>query len=203
MGASTTTIVSADLIGYGDDFFNDEYYLRVIHNDNSVGNAPEHESRFITDYATATGTFTCEAFSANVEANDEITIIPKWNIKDYTMTELQAQVTGGTEDVYIEQLDYKGCGILHMIVAGAGGGNLAGLRVTVDGTAELFKLTAGQTANWLRSVSTASGFFNEDLTDPDNAQTQLEFPFTNNLKIEVYGTGGNGITYKVFYSIPK
>lgn len=67
---STTAVVIAALAGYGDDFFNNQYYMQILHNDNSAGNAPEKEVRQITDYASATGTFTCSAFSAAIEAGD-------------------------------------------------------------------------------------------------------------------------------------
>ena len=32
MGASTTVIVSADFIGFGDDYFNNKYYMTIIKN---------------------------------------------------------------------------------------------------------------------------------------------------------------------------
>ena len=75
MTASTTTIVSDDLDGYGDDYFNNNWFLMVVKNANSIGAAPSGETREITDYVSATGTFTCTAFSANVEASDEIVLI--------------------------------------------------------------------------------------------------------------------------------
>jgi len=75
MGASATTIVAADLSGYGEDFFNTKYYMQVIVNANSHGAAPETQIRQITNYVTATGTFTVNAFGANVEASDKIAII--------------------------------------------------------------------------------------------------------------------------------
>ena len=75
MSGSTTVIVSADLAGYGDDYFNDGWRLQVVKNANSIGNAPTGETRDITDYVSATGTFTCDAFSANVEENDSILVV--------------------------------------------------------------------------------------------------------------------------------
>lgn len=75
MTQSTTTIPVADLAGYGNDYFNTKFYLQVIKNNNSVGNAPENEIRQITDYVSATGTFTTNAFSVNVQASDEIMIL--------------------------------------------------------------------------------------------------------------------------------
>lgn len=64
--ASTTEIAIAALAGYGDDFFNNKYYMQVLHNADSAGDAPEAQVRKITDYVSATGTFTVDAFSANV-----------------------------------------------------------------------------------------------------------------------------------------
>jgi len=75
MGASTTTVVCADLAGFGDDYFNTKFYMQIIKNTNSVGNAPESQVRQITNYVSATGTFTVTAFGANVEEGDSIFII--------------------------------------------------------------------------------------------------------------------------------
>jgi hypothetical protein len=75
MGASTTIIVCENLAGFGTGYFNGKYYIQVIKNNNAVGIAPECEYRKITDYVSATGTFTTKAFSANVEASDEIIVI--------------------------------------------------------------------------------------------------------------------------------
>lgn len=72
---STTEIACAGLAGYGDDFFNNQYYMQILHNANSAGNAPEKTTRQITDYVSATGTFTCTAFGAAVEASDIILIL--------------------------------------------------------------------------------------------------------------------------------
>jgi len=77
MTASRTTVVSHDLAGQEDDTFNNKYWMQVIHNTNSVGNAPEMEIVKISDYTSATGTFTLAGtgFSANVEEQDELLII--------------------------------------------------------------------------------------------------------------------------------
>ncbi len=69
MGASTTALTLTNLAGFPDDLFNGEFWIQIIHNANSVGNAPEGEYRRVTDYA-GTGAFTCDAFTVNVEAND-------------------------------------------------------------------------------------------------------------------------------------
>jgi len=75
MTASTTELVVPTLVGYGDDFFNNKFYIQILKNANSVGNAPEIQVRKITDYVSATGTFTVDAFGANVEASDEIVVL--------------------------------------------------------------------------------------------------------------------------------
>lgn len=75
MAASATTIVCADLAGAGDDFYNDKYYLQVVLNKNSVGAAPETQIRQITNYVSSTGTFTTNAFGANVETTDKVAVI--------------------------------------------------------------------------------------------------------------------------------
>ena len=75
MAASTTIVTCPNLAGMPDDIFNDDFYMEVIRNDDNVGFAPEHEIRLITDYVGATGQFTTNAFTANVEANDLVAVI--------------------------------------------------------------------------------------------------------------------------------
>lgn len=67
---SSTSVKLAALTGYGDDFFNNQFYMQVLHNVNSVAASPEPEVRLITDYVSSTGTFTCTAFGAAVETGD-------------------------------------------------------------------------------------------------------------------------------------
>ena len=74
MAGSTTTIVCPNLAGFPNDIFNEEFWMQVIHNNDAPGTAPEREWRRITDYVGATGTFTTDAFSANVEADDLVAI---------------------------------------------------------------------------------------------------------------------------------
>ena len=74
MTPSTTTIVSYDLKGFGDDFFNNDWVMIVLYNYNNHGVAPEREVVDINDYVSATGTFTTDAFTANVEADDEVMV---------------------------------------------------------------------------------------------------------------------------------
>ena len=70
--ASTTVVTIAHLAGFQDNTFNDEFYMQMLDAD---GVAPEGEMRLITDYVGATGDFTVNAFSANVEAGDIVGII--------------------------------------------------------------------------------------------------------------------------------
>jgi hypothetical protein len=75
MSGSTTAIVTDDLIGYGNDYFNNNYYMQVVKNYSSAGVAPQSEIRKISDYVSTSGTFTVDAFSGNAEAGDEIVIL--------------------------------------------------------------------------------------------------------------------------------
>src|SRR4030042_373221 len=70
--ASTTNVKCDTLKGYGEDFFNNVFYMQVVR---SGGAAPEPEVRKITNYVTATGTFTVDAFSDTVASGDLIYIL--------------------------------------------------------------------------------------------------------------------------------
>jgi len=70
---STTSVFSSGMIGYGDDYFNNGFYMVVVYTDD--GAAPVGEIRDITDYDSATGEFTCSAFSANVETGDGLAVL--------------------------------------------------------------------------------------------------------------------------------
>ena len=75
MGASTTTIVCDDLKGFGDDYFNTDWVMTVTLNDDAHGTSPEGNApRDVTDYESATGTFTVAAFADNVEEEDKIIV---------------------------------------------------------------------------------------------------------------------------------
>lgn len=71
---STTTHTIAGLAAFGDDFFNDNYYMYI---NRAGGAAPEDECQRITDYTSATGVFTTVAFTASVEAGDQVVILHK------------------------------------------------------------------------------------------------------------------------------
>lgn len=122
MAASTTVLTMSNLAGMPDDIFNDDFYAEIIRNSDNPGAAPEHEIQLVTNYVSATGAFTCNAFSANVEAGDFVAIIhhslvgPQLNlisslvraIFDIVNASLVTTETGGTltttgalQDLYI------------------------------------------------------------------------------------------------------
>jgi hypothetical protein len=74
MIASPTTIVTNNLVGLPDDIFNGQFWMQVLLNADAPGTAPEGEFRRIANFVSATQTFTTDAFSANVEANDLVCI---------------------------------------------------------------------------------------------------------------------------------
>jgi len=120
MGASTTIIVCAQLAGFGDDFFNTDYVLKVALNDNSHGASPEADAaRDITDYDTATGTFTTAAFNNNVEANDKIVVSKR---SFYALDQIALLAAPGTNS-----LAYR----LSQFVA-AGDGDFGGTALPAD-----------------------------------------------------------------------
>ncbi|MDO8619484.1 MAG: hypothetical protein Q7R49_06115, partial [Candidatus Daviesbacteria bacterium] len=71
-GASPTAVSSTDLVGFGDDFFNNQFYMQVIQ---AGGAVPEPKIRKITDYTSTTGAFVVDTFTDNVDVNDDILII--------------------------------------------------------------------------------------------------------------------------------
>lgn len=143
MSGSTTTIVCDDLAGYGDDVFNDKYWMKVIKNANSVGNAPEGDTaRQVTDYVSASGTFTVDAFTANVEENDIILLLheslPFPKSVEYTSGSGNWTVPTGVEFVDVLIVGGGGGGSQDSS-GGKGGGGGGGETVTLRG----FKVTPG------------------------------------------------------------
>jgi len=113
-GSDATTIVDLSYAGYGADYFNNRWYAQCIQNANSVGAAPEGEIRQITDYVTATGTFTVDTFSAALQTGDKIAIMHR-NIAG---TKYQEYLTGSgnwPKPLGVDFIDF-------VIVAGGGGG---------------------------------------------------------------------------------
>ena len=109
MTPSTTTIVSKDLKGFGDDYFNTDWVMLVLYNDNSHGAAPEGQVRDITDYVSATGTFTAVAFGANVEPDDVIMVAYTKHYQFATSAELFD--TSGPANVKIDDIGTYNLGI--------------------------------------------------------------------------------------------
>lgn len=71
-GTSPTNVASTDLIGFGDNFFNNQFYMQVIQ---AGGAVPEPKVRKITDYTSNTGLFIVDTFTDNVDVGDDILII--------------------------------------------------------------------------------------------------------------------------------
>ncbi len=117
-GSDATTIVDASYAGYGADYFNNRWYAQCIQNANSVGNAPEGEIRQITDYVTASGTFTVDAFSAALETGDKIVLMHR-NIAGRKYQEFTSGADNWTKPLGVDFIDF-------VIVAGGGGGSNGG-----------------------------------------------------------------------------
>jgi len=118
--ASTIAIIIPDLAGYGDDFFNNHYYMQVLKNADSAGNAPEHQVKKITDYVSATGTFTTDAFGATVATGDEVLILHESVVaigRDDSDNAFSSTNVGANRDgSLLERTEY----IINMITGGAG-----------------------------------------------------------------------------------
>jgi hypothetical protein len=101
MTASKTAIYCANLSGYGADYFNDNsFYMYVFKNANSAGAAPVGDyPRKITDYTNA-GVFAVDAFSANVEALDEVYLIHKSILASTRTTSLAITGTKAAGSTY-------------------------------------------------------------------------------------------------------
>jgi len=72
--ANTVTFASTNLISYENDFFNN-WYAYIVRDDAGASAAPQNEYRLITDYVSASGTFTINAFSAAHVVGDQVMII--------------------------------------------------------------------------------------------------------------------------------
>ena len=71
---NVTTFAASSLAGYGDDYFND-WFVYVTRDSAGAGAAPQGELSQITDYVSATGTFTHAAFTVPLAATDEVIIL--------------------------------------------------------------------------------------------------------------------------------
>ena len=65
------TFVVSSLGGYGDDYFTG-WFAYVVWDSAGGGAAPQSESQVITDYVSATGTFSHAAFTAALVAGDKV-----------------------------------------------------------------------------------------------------------------------------------
>jgi hypothetical protein len=75
--ASTTTVITADLAGYGNDAFLEGWSLIcTFDTGGAVGTLPSGEIRDITDYVSATGTFTTAAWTAALTTGDYVLLTP-------------------------------------------------------------------------------------------------------------------------------
>lgn len=75
--ATTTSVVSAALGGFGNDAFLEGWSLICIFDTGgAVGTAPSGEVRDITDYVSTGGTFTTAAWSAALTAGDYVLLTP-------------------------------------------------------------------------------------------------------------------------------
>ena len=109
MTASTITVACADLAGYGNDYFNGKgglFYVQIIKNADDPTAAPGGEIRLITDYVTATGTFTVDAFSANVQESDEVWVVHRSVMLMLTETPTIGEwVLGDADDFNVADAD--------------------------------------------------------------------------------------------------
>ena len=72
------TFASTDLVDRESDFFGGGaagWYVFVTRDDGGAGAAPTGEYRLITNYVSGTGTFTHNAFSANLAVGDQVQIV--------------------------------------------------------------------------------------------------------------------------------
>ena len=72
---NVTTFSASSIAGYGDDYFNN-WYVYVVRDSAGAGAAPQGEPPSqISNYVSATGTFTHAAFTVPIAATDEIIIL--------------------------------------------------------------------------------------------------------------------------------
>ncbi len=86
-----TSFVSDDLKGHDDDFFNG-WYVRCSWDAGGAGAVPQSEYQPVTDYVSASGTFTHTAFTVNLAATDKVQLMHPW------LHEIMA-IRGGTNTI--------------------------------------------------------------------------------------------------------
>jgi len=72
--SDTTHFAATALAGMGDDYFNG-WYVYALWDADGAGDAPQGESQPVSDYASATGTFTHTAFTAPLVATDKVLLL--------------------------------------------------------------------------------------------------------------------------------
>ncbi|TFG97080.1 hypothetical protein E4H12_09535 [Candidatus Thorarchaeota archaeon] len=90
---SNVIFASTDLDGHGDDTFVD-WYVFVFYDTAGTAAAPQGEWQPISDYVSATGTFTHTAFTAQLAVGDEVFIVqPTIFDQNLTMDQIFALVS--------------------------------------------------------------------------------------------------------------
>lgn len=197
MGASTTTITCTDLAGYTDDYFNNGWMMCILLNVNSAGNAPENQWRNITNYVSATGVFTVDAFSANVEENDYI-VVARNEYAFGSMT-LKHQTPAWSDDAAVQNtwytvIDTTLRGLLHKVgMAMQTAAENLEMKLTIDGVEY-----NGAQAAAVAGTNYLPGAYVLDETGAPRLYFQtvltispLNLPFET-LKVEVRKTSANG-----------
>jgi|GEM_PF-515254 len=93
--AVTTTAIIANLIGFGEDYFNTDWVMICTYNTSGAGTAPEGEIRDISNYVTASGTFTlASAFTEALTANDKAMVMRREFFTNDMLTLKVTPITG-------------------------------------------------------------------------------------------------------------
>ena len=96
----TTHFAATDLIGYGNDAFND-WYVYVFYDSAGTGAAPQSESQPISEYVSSTGTFTHTAFTTPLTTNDVVLILHPYEATGGDATEAKQDIIiADTEKLY-------------------------------------------------------------------------------------------------------
>jgi hypothetical protein len=189
MAASATVIVSADFIGLEDDTLNNKYWMTVLKNDNSAGNAPEQEYRQVTDYASATGTVTCDAFTANVEEGDIVMLVHESvGSKGELIATAEVGVTGvGTQE---DVVNVTGPGkLLYVLGRCATAGFPCVLILDIDGAS--YTTAAGTQTTAYPLIKTITSNVFDIAWGASSALSLLDLEFKKSLRVRVQSGGGN------------
>jgi len=211
MAASTVTIRCPNLAGLGDDLFNTEFYMQVLHNDDVPGAAPETEVRQITDYVSADGEFTVNAFTANVEADDKVCIFHEtiWvghlliqDIFDLVNAILVTTETGGTvtldgteQTVYVNALP---AGVFEPLKVQISLANLTAAETVRIRT--YYRIFPGTAANFATEKEKKDGLTFAGVQDPALINVELE-PNRYGVEVTIQRLAGGavGCRWAAFY----